>query len=68
MHEPNGIHRVKGEASEWADGARGDQFIVTGIGIYDATAARRDAVEPTLVQRLKKDQDGARPYDQLWIE
>src|SRR5262249_2312224 len=38
-----------------------DRVVVVGIGVSDAAAARRHAVEPALIERLEKYEKGARP-------
>src|SRR5215207_9833521 len=67
MHEPDGIHRMENDAPRRADVLRGDHIVVTGVGVRDAAAARQHAVEPTLVERLEKDQNGSRPRHLLGV-
>ena len=37
MHDPDGVHGVQNQTPGGADGARGDQVVVAGIGVGDAT-------------------------------
>src|SRR4051812_20223488 len=67
MHEPDGIHRVENDAPRSADVLRGDHIVVAGIGVGNAAAARQHAVEPTVVERLEKDQNGSRPRHLLGV-
>src|SRR5215471_7026607 len=45
-----------------------DRVVVVGIGVSDAAAARRHAVEPALIERLEKYEKGARPRNLLRVE
>ena len=60
VDEADSIDRVKSKAPRRADIPGGDQVVVAGIGVGDATAAGRHAFEPALVERLQEDQDGSR--------
>jgi hypothetical protein len=37
MHDPDGVHGVQNQTPGGADGARGDQVVVAGIGVSDTT-------------------------------
>src|SRR5215203_4405312 len=67
MHQPDGIHRVENDAPRRADVLRGDHIVVAGVSVRDAAAARQHAIKPTLVERLKKDQNGSGPRHLLGV-
>src|SRR5262249_35059804 len=48
------------DTSYRADISRRDQVVIARVGIGDAAAARRNVVQPTLIEWFKKHQDGAR--------
>jgi hypothetical protein len=57
VHEPEGIDNVKHYAPRGAGVFGGNQLVIVGIGVGDATATGRYAFKPVLVERLKKDQE-----------
>src|SRR4029078_8354949 len=68
MHETQCIDDMQSDTSDGADVSRRDQVVIARIGVGDATAARRNLVQPTLIKRFKKNQDGARARYLLRID
>ena len=68
VHQPEGIHDVKSDAPHGAGVFRGDHVVVVGIGVGDAAAARRDAVQPACVERLEIHQERAGPRHLLRVD
>src|SRR3954464_234105 len=60
MHEGESVSCVENETFDGAGLFRGDQFVVAGIGVGDAAAARGHALQPTLVEGLEKHEE--RPW------
>ena len=61
VHQPERVYGVKSKASGGAGVLGDDQVVIVGIGIGDATAARRHPLQPAFIERLEKHQKRARP-------
>src|SRR5262245_58659133 len=59
---------MKNHAPGGAGVFRDDRVMIVRIGIGDATAAGRDVVEPTLVERLEKREKSARARHLLDVD
>src|SRR5918997_2560082 len=60
VHQPDGVHGMKREALKSPDPRLGDLVVMAAVGIGDAAASRRDAVEAPFVKGLQEDEDRAR--------
>ena len=60
MNQPDRVDGVQTKTLRRAEFPGRDQLVVAGIGIDDATASRRNPLEPALVERLQEHQDSAR--------
>src|SRR4030095_2175891 len=65
MHKSGRIDDMQPEALERAEFAGRDQFVIAGVGVGDAPAPRRRALQPALVDRLHENENGARTRDLL---
>src|SRR6476661_5492235 len=61
VHEADGIDGVKNHTLRGAGVLVVNLLVAAGIGVGDAAAAGRDVVDPAFVERLEKNQKGARP-------
>src|SRR3954453_18990533 len=61
MHERESVSCVENETFDGAGLFRGDQFVVAGIGVGDAAAARGNAFQPSLIKGLEKYEERPRP-------
>src|SRR5215510_15846818 len=68
MYECERINNMKHRAFEGAGVFCNDRVMVVGIGIGDAAAAGRNIVEPALIERLEKGEQGARTCHVLRID
>ena len=59
VDQREGIHNVQGRTPHGAGVLRHDHVVVVGVGVGDAAAAGRYAVEPAFIERLKQRQKRA---------
>ena len=68
VHESNCIDQVEAGTPEEADILRGQEFVVAGVGVCNATTARCHALEPPFVKGFEKGQDCPRARHRLGLE
>src|ERR1044072_3331264 len=60
MYKSNGIDHMQGKPPNRTNVWIGERVVIVGIGVGDATASRRHAIEPSRIKWLQKDRQGAR--------
>src|SRR6185295_100313 len=57
VHDSDCVDRMKSDAPKEAYILRGQKFMVAGVSVRDASAARRHVIESAFVERLEKGED-----------
>src|SRR5688572_4144978 len=67
VHEGERIHGMKRDGTQRAGVLGDDDVVIAGIGVGDATAAGRDALQPAFIKRLEYCEQRPRPRHLLQI-
>src|SRR5712672_395524 len=68
MHQSDAVDDMQTDFPTCAGLLCDDLLVIAGVGVDDAAAAGRHAVETALVERLQKHEERARPGDALRLD
>src|SRR6478672_7982428 len=68
VHQGEGVHNVKPNGPQGARVFCDNDVVIVGIGVGDAAAPRRHAVEAAFEERFEKNEERARPRYLLRLE